>query len=264
VKIDGKVEKWPLERVIAEAQKSTASGKRFEEANHTKAKVDKLLTALREDSDEADSLLKEMGIEDPMEFFRTRFGRRLQTKMMTADERKAHEQAQENKRLKGELEKSTKEREEQRLSVLRDATIKSYDQGIGEGLSSVSLPKNAFVIKRMCEVADTYLADGLDPNWKAVAQTVEDEFFGGFAETLESIEDDAKLEKLLREKTRKRMRKMELGRLRGKEGVNKPNPQPVVQPTNGQKDVEKRPYMNRDEMLDYLESVKQKALREGK
>jgi hypothetical protein len=260
VKIDGKVEKWPLERVIAEAQKSSASSKRFQEANGMKAKLDAAMKALKEDAPEADEMLKELGIEDPMEFYRQRFGKRLQSRLMTEEERKSHEREQENKKLKGEIEKRDKEKLDAEQAVKRDEVIKAYDTGIGEALKAVAIPKNAFTIKRMCEVADTYLERGVEPNWKVVAGIVQGEFFKALTATLEESEDDSIFDQVMTPKLRKRLRGLELKKLRG--------PSTTTAPTNEQKEAareegaakkETKPYMTRDEMLDYLEKVKRDA-----
>jgi len=262
VKIDGRTEKWTRDRLIAEAQKGAASNKRFQEASELQKQANALIQALKEGGDEADAILAKFGVEDPMELFRTNFGKRLKAATMTREEREAMGRESENKRLKSELEKHKAEVEEKRIAAIRDETIQRYDAGIGEALKASQLPKNAFSIKRMCEVADTYLAQGVEPNWKVVAQVVEDEFFGGFSGSLEEMAEE-KLEKLLSPKLRAKLRKLELTKLRGGKGGTKP--------AEGQKPPErkdgepaKKDYMDLGDMRDYLENVKMKALKEGR
>jgi hypothetical protein len=262
VVVNGQKMKWSRERVIAEAQKSAAGQKAFEEAARLRKEVEAFKGRFK-DPEALDAFVKEQGYEDPAEFFREHFGRHLKPRLMKPEERAAHEQAEENKRLKAELEKRDAAEKTARKERLKDELAKHYDTGMVAALKEMKLPSNPYTIKRMAETAlAAFIDKGQEPNWKVVAQMVDEDLYGGLAETLDSIEDEETLGRYIREGTRKRLRQADLKRLRGGASpAGKPDPKAAAEAKAKAEELagkqeNKKGYMTREELHEYLDRVK--------
>lgn len=247
---------WPEERVIAEAQVSAAGRQKFEEAAR---KEKQLRAAMERFESDPDGFLEAIGKKDKqtqLDFYRKQFARLMEDALLTPEQRRAKDESGELERYR-KAEADRKEKEEaDAFESKRRASFERFEAGVIQSAKSAGLPVNAFVVDRAAMIARDYVAKGQEVDWTVVAETLKEDFFGGLRSTLEGVDDDEALERLLGEKITSRAAK------RLAAGVRNPTPaaRPKAAPgtplprAKGEKQV-----VDMDELADRLEAIRRQG-----
>lgn len=252
MKVNGRTEKWPLERVLAEAQKSHAAQERFQQAAREKQEI---LRAREQFKQNPDAFIKAMGFDNPTDFYRSNFAAKMRESMMTPEQREQAARERELEELRREKQGWQEKEKQARLEKEQAAAAQRFESGWKEALAAAKLKETPHLTRMAAQMAMDELEAGQEPNWHAIAQGLKEQFHGGYRESLESLEDDDALEELLGPKVAERVRKAALKKIAPRPG----GAGPALSAATAPKPVDKR-QMTPDEFREYMEQMKRGAL----
>lgn len=202
VKIDGKVERWPLRKLLTNAEVGEAQRRRFDEIARRRAELD----------------AREKAMEDPdriLELARQRLGDRWQ-KVTEEEVIRRHEQAQMTpeqqelaklrqeklEREKADAERAAKEAEAKAAEEGRQASAaylakwKGVLEEMKIPLGEKATPLTAITLSRFARLERQAAAGGFDAPPELLRDMVREEIRGEQALVLQGLEGDALLEHL--------------------------------------------------------------------
>lgn len=242
LKLDGKDVEMPESEVIALAQKSGSSGKRFEEAQKLRAEAEAVLRFAK---------------ENPAEFFaRTGMNARqwaeeyligeLKREQMSPEQRKAAENEEKLKKYEAEKKAADDKKKSDELAALQKKHAERYDALFVEALSKSGLPKTPYTVKRMAELQLVNIRKKLELTPDQLAKVVREDYIAEQKALFGSTEGDALLE-MLGPDVVKKLSKAQIAKLKAKgvgQGAGSPPPK-----RQGEKPMTWREYQRRNRRL---------------
>jgi len=211
-----------VEYLQKQLQLAKMGHKNGQEATNYKKQLDEVADFLKgasQDPKQARELLKELKIDE---------AKLIESILEEAEElaKKSPEQIQrekleaELKALKDEREQEKKQSEEREFQRLVELETQKYDQSIDEAVSSSSLPKSEYVIKKVADYMLIGLRNGIDVQPKDVISLVEEEVHAEFKQMIELMGED-KAEQFIGQDVLKKIRKKNLAKAKPAVPVNK-------------------------------------------
>ncbi len=173
VTINGKKEKWTREKVLAEAQKSSAAQERFRESAEQTKKVQRMLEMLDQDPL---AVLAERGI-DIDELATKRLASKAEDALMTPEQRELRDLRAEVERGKSEKAKQLEAQEAEQLQVQTKALEEHWEKGFIQAAQSVGLETTPDGLEMMAAAAvelNELLGDKMNITFEMVAAEAKD------------------------------------------------------------------------------------------
>lgn len=240
----GKTEREVAEAdLIALAQKGWASDEKFQEAAKERKRIAGLLTKLKDDPDQ---VLKHLGIDDPVGFYRQRLEAEIKKRTMDPKQREIEEAKEAIRRERMELEAEKKRIHEERLTKLQNHYQEQYDKELSEAIDKSGLPKNPRTVRRAAELAYKNIEQGLNLPWSTIMEMVREEYNEAIRELALSSDED-RIISLFGDEFIKKVQSADMKRRK-----IAPESKPVQQEAKGESDAPKKKQLTPDEFRERI------------
>lgn len=252
LKINGREEEWPEDKVVAYAQKGRAADQKFEEAAKFRKEREEFEALMEKNPEKA--LASKLGDERFEKVAVDYLKRKLALKTASPEQRRIMEL---ESKLKEREEKDQEEQEkaltEKRNKLVEQHTIR-LDKEIPEALDSVGLTKSPYTISRMADLMIKARKNGWDVPTKSIAEMVKDEIRSHIQDLGKNLPDE-RLAEIYGEEIGERFSKARIARL-----ANPPDSKSNVQASRkAAATTDKLPgqtnKMSQQEYDDYIEKV---------
>ena len=230
-------------------QMSKASAKRMTEAAQLRKQAESFIHSLQNDPMAVLSNPQIMGNEKFRAIAEEFLAQQLQNELLSPEEREKQELQNRLRRYEEAERRAHEKQEQEQIETLQQHYAEQFQTTIVNALTHSGLPQNPFTVKRMAQLMQKSIENGIDLSPEDLSALVRDDYKRELAALIGSSNGETILS-LFGEDAANKIRKHDLEKLKATQFQPKPSTQ---QPVPSNSDTPPKRALSRDEWREYLD-----------